>query len=248
MKINDVEKLLGITKANIRFYEKENLLSPHRSENGYRDYSGEDITRLKTIVILRKLGLPVQTIADILDGATPLQDALETNISLLLSEINKLNGSLALCRQLQTEQAEILDTERYWQLLHDREAQGHRFQSLLDDYLNFTEIGYEWLIWPLPVENLRKPRNLCLFILAISALNALSACLLSDENFFYMFAKGILSWLRSIALWTALFVPLYLLSKRKPKLADRIMRIFMIAFPITILAVVIWVFLKMYTA
>ena len=37
MKINDVEQILGITKANIRFYEKEGLLNPSRNENGYRD-------------------------------------------------------------------------------------------------------------------------------------------------------------------------------------------------------------------
>ena len=29
MKINDVEQILGISKANIRFYEKQNLLSPN---------------------------------------------------------------------------------------------------------------------------------------------------------------------------------------------------------------------------
>ena len=36
MKINEVEKIIGITKKNIRFYEKEGLLSPCRNkENGY---------------------------------------------------------------------------------------------------------------------------------------------------------------------------------------------------------------------
>lgn len=45
MKINDVEKQLGITKANIRFYEKEGLLTPSRSANGYRDYTEADIAR-----------------------------------------------------------------------------------------------------------------------------------------------------------------------------------------------------------
>lgn len=34
MKINDAEKLLGITKANIRFYEKENLLTPPEQKKG----------------------------------------------------------------------------------------------------------------------------------------------------------------------------------------------------------------------
>ena len=45
MKINDVEQILGITKANIRFYEKEGLLTPGRTENGYRDYTQRDIDR-----------------------------------------------------------------------------------------------------------------------------------------------------------------------------------------------------------
>ena len=31
MRINEVERLVGITKRNIRFYEKEGLLSPGRS-------------------------------------------------------------------------------------------------------------------------------------------------------------------------------------------------------------------------
>ena len=57
MKINEAEQLLGITKANIRFYEKEGLLSPSRNESGYREYSETDIRQLKQIVILRKLGI-----------------------------------------------------------------------------------------------------------------------------------------------------------------------------------------------
>ena len=48
MKINQVEQLVGITKKNIRFYEKEGLLSPERnSENGYREYSETDVEELK---------------------------------------------------------------------------------------------------------------------------------------------------------------------------------------------------------
>ena len=81
MKINEVEKLLGITKANIRFYEKEGLLTPHRTANGYRDYEDSDILLLKQIIILRKLGFPTAQISDILNGALPLQDALEEHIA-----------------------------------------------------------------------------------------------------------------------------------------------------------------------
>lgn len=139
MKINDVEKLLGITKRNIRFYEQEGLLNPGRSENGYREYSEADIIRLKEIVIYRKLGIPVQQIEDILDGALSLQDALDTNIAALNEEIEKLNGSLALCRQLKAEDARTLDTERYWEIIQKQEEEGLRFQTLTQDYLSFVD-------------------------------------------------------------------------------------------------------------
>ena len=44
MKIKEVEALVGIKKTNIRFYEREGLLNPDRSEeNNYREYSEEDM-------------------------------------------------------------------------------------------------------------------------------------------------------------------------------------------------------------
>ena len=61
MKINEVEQQAGITKRNIRFYEQQGLLSPKRNgENGYRDYSEEDVAELKKIKLLRKLSLPIE--------------------------------------------------------------------------------------------------------------------------------------------------------------------------------------------
>ena len=62
MKINDVEKILGVPKATIRFYEKEGLLTPKRNANAYREYSQSDIELLKKIVVLRKIGVPVEEI------------------------------------------------------------------------------------------------------------------------------------------------------------------------------------------
>ena len=63
MKINQVEQLVGITKKNIRFYEEQGLLSPGRNrENGYRDYTEEDVKKLEQIKLLRKLGLPLEEI------------------------------------------------------------------------------------------------------------------------------------------------------------------------------------------
>ena len=51
MKIHELENELNISRANIRFYEKEGLLTPARKENGYRDYSDDDIAVLKKIIV-----------------------------------------------------------------------------------------------------------------------------------------------------------------------------------------------------
>ncbi|MBP3486174.1 MAG: MerR family transcriptional regulator, partial [Oscillospiraceae bacterium] len=59
MKIREVERLVGVSRVNIRFYEREGLLAPARnSANGYRDYSEADVERLKQIKLLRKLDVP----------------------------------------------------------------------------------------------------------------------------------------------------------------------------------------------
>ena len=67
MRIQELEKELNITRSNIRFYEKEGLISPPRKENGYREYTDDDIAQLKKIIIFRKLGIAVADIKDIFD-------------------------------------------------------------------------------------------------------------------------------------------------------------------------------------
>ena len=66
MKINEVEAQVGITKKNIRFYEDQGLLKPHRnSQNGYREYGPREVEQLRQIKLLRKLGVPLEEIRQI---------------------------------------------------------------------------------------------------------------------------------------------------------------------------------------
>jgi len=236
MKINEAEQLLGITKANIRFYEKEGLLTPSRNESGYRDYSDADIRQLKQIVILRKLGIPVQQIRDILDGVLPLQEALDTNMEALNAQIDALNGALALTKQLRAENPDTLDTERYWKLIQARESQGFRFHELVEDYLKFTEVNYEWLLWPIPAHELRNPWTVIKFTLGINIFGALLQLPLGNP-FLPTFLQNVLRSICSLALWTAIFIPIYLLRRRKPKLAKGLMTFILAASIIAVLLI-----------
>ena len=66
--IKEAEALTGISRQNIRYYEKMGLLNPKRDAgNGYRKYDEEDIERLKAILLFRKLDMPLEEIHKLLD-------------------------------------------------------------------------------------------------------------------------------------------------------------------------------------
>ena len=62
MTIKEMETRSGLTRANIRFYEAEGLLTPQRRPNGYRNYSEEDLAELQRIKLLRTLHLTLEEI------------------------------------------------------------------------------------------------------------------------------------------------------------------------------------------
>ena len=77
MRIKEVEKATGLTAKAIRMYESKGLLTVAReSENDYRDYSEEDVQRLKTIAVLRRLDIPVKEIKQWCDGKDTLEELL----------------------------------------------------------------------------------------------------------------------------------------------------------------------------
>ena len=76
MKINDVEKLTGLTQKAIRLYESKGLIQISRSENGYRNYSQENVNTLKTIKLFREAGITITDIKLYLCGVVSLDELL----------------------------------------------------------------------------------------------------------------------------------------------------------------------------
>lgn len=62
-RISQAAVMSGVTPANIRFYEKEKLLSPTlRGENSYRMYSESDIHQLRFIRACRSLDMSLDEV------------------------------------------------------------------------------------------------------------------------------------------------------------------------------------------
>lgn len=141
MNINEVEKLLNISRANVRFYEKEGLITPQRHSNGYRDYSDEDIEKLKQIIILRKIGISIPNIKRIFEKDIKLNDAVGANIFELKKQISELNGALLISKEIAEKGIELdsLDTDLFYKKINFEEENGNRFNDILNDYLSFEK-------------------------------------------------------------------------------------------------------------
>lgn len=100
MRIQKILEVTNLSKKAVYFYIKEGLITPDKNyENGYYDFSNEDLNKLQIINNLRKIGMPIQDIKELL-----VYPSL-TNF-FMHRQINNLKKALA-------EQIEQLQTAYY---------------------------------------------------------------------------------------------------------------------------------------
>ena len=149
--IKEAEALTGISRQNIRYYEKMGLLNPKRDAgNGYRKYDEEDIERLKAILLFRKLDMPLEEIHKLLDCEIDLQQALDTQKVYLQKEKKKLEAALAFCDTIQEQDLAELDINRCLQEIEEQEKRGNTFADILQDYKAVAEMEKKrvFTFWP----------------------------------------------------------------------------------------------------
>ena len=132
LKINEVEALVGITKKNIRFYEEKGLLSPRRnSENGYRDYGQEEVDALQRIKLMRKLGVPIEEIRRMQEGAQTVGDGMRRHLITLEREKRNLEEAARLCALLTERETPLgeLDAAGLLEEMSALEQSGTTFQN-----------------------------------------------------------------------------------------------------------------------
>ena len=125
MTIKEVEEQTGLTRSNIRFYEKEKLIEPARNDkNGYRDYSERDIEIIKKIAYLRTLEISIEDIRSIISDKVSLIEIIERQTTTIQTQIEGLNRAKSMCErmleagnvsfdELQVERY-VIDLETYW--------------------------------------------------------------------------------------------------------------------------------------
>ncbi len=164
MKIKDVEKRTQMDRATLYYYEKEGLLSPERTENGYRIYSAEDLLMIEKIKLLRSLQISIEELKALKREETSLSSVLTTQLELLSSEEKKSQDAKELCQKMlaQAETFETLNADHYVQAKEGSTPPEsydpiRRFFARFFDYTLYATLWYLTLYLTLRIDLQNRP-------------------------------------------------------------------------------------------
>ena len=95
--IREVTKITGITANALRYYDTKGILHPTvRNTEGRKEwlYDDEAVRRAKRILLLRRIGIPVESIASALDGVGEAGGVDETVLRSRLDELQEERRSI----------------------------------------------------------------------------------------------------------------------------------------------------------
>lgn len=136
-------KVAQISVRTIQYYDKKGLLKPSQlNDNGNRIYNDTDLNKLKLILLLKSLGLPLKAIGEILSGEhsmTVLNLLLEQQLKYLHAQTKTTKKQIRMIEKIrrnlpQVDQIKIND-------LNDVEKAMNNKKSLRRVHINMVAIG-----------------------------------------------------------------------------------------------------------
>jgi DNA-binding transcriptional MerR regulator len=95
----EAAKCLGVTVKALRLYERHGLVAPARTAADWRTYGPEQMARLHQVLALKRMGLSLARIAELLAGsAGSLAAVLALQEQVLAGEADRVSHALTLVR------------------------------------------------------------------------------------------------------------------------------------------------------
>lgn len=90
--IKQTSEKTGLSTDTLRYYDKEGILSPRRSQSGYRLYNDKDISSLKNLVVMKYAHFSLAEIKHMEDlfNREPSADCNEISKGILEAKITEL--------------------------------------------------------------------------------------------------------------------------------------------------------------
>lgn len=76
LTIKELSDLFEISPRTIRYYEEKGLLESMRKDNNYRIYDINSVNRLETILSLKRSGLTLEKIHDLMNQPSNVKETL----------------------------------------------------------------------------------------------------------------------------------------------------------------------------
>ncbi len=226
MTIKEIEAELNVPRATVRFYEKENLIHPQRGENGYRDYSYDDVSRLKRIITLRKVGISVSDVEDILDGIKTMEEVVDLNITHLQEQIDELNGALKISKIIceRNESIDTFDGDYYWNIVVEEEKNGNKFMDIAEDIVKFEKhVILEQFDLEDVMGGLRVNINQAILrVVCYCTLCGIVNMFLDKDWTLKSFTQGAFLPVKFIIIASIFGLPVYFIGKKHPEMAKNI--------------------------
>lgn len=185
MNIKAAEELSGVSRQNIRFYEREGLLNPDRNpENDYREYQQEHIETLKMIRVMRMLDMPLDQIKLVLEGSISPAKAAKEQRQKLKAQQEQLSAAIRFCEEwsaFQTMEAVNVD-EMISRMESSENVQG-LFQKWVEDYRKVVLAEEKKLFTFIPDQAVTDPREFTEALFAYAEKNGLNLVITKESMY-----------------------------------------------------------------
>lgn len=119
MKIGELADRTGVPQRMLRYYEQQSLLSPERSDNGYRSYREQDVDRVHRVRSLIRAGMPTRLIRVVLEmeDDTWTDQCTRDFAETLVEELQSLDDKIACLSLSRDTVRDYLDKTRFGYLI-----------------------------------------------------------------------------------------------------------------------------------
>lgn len=175
MNIKKAEELSGVSRQNIRFYEREGLLCSNRNpENDYREYDDSHILTLKQIRAMRMVDMPLEQIRLVLAGKLSLAEASEAQQERLQDQQKQLDAAIAFCHELSSIQTlQAMNVDDILGRMERGENIKGLFQQWKEDYRKVVLNEREKVFTFIPDEAVTNPGEFTLALFSYANANGL---------------------------------------------------------------------------
>lgn len=98
--ITEVCKMLGTTSRTLRFYEEKNIISSTKGTfSSRRCYTQEQLNHIKNVMVLRTIGLSVDTIKQLQENNTDLKSEIITKKAQIIALVESKSKELSLLNE-----------------------------------------------------------------------------------------------------------------------------------------------------